>query len=93
MNLVIWVNRVAAAGSIRVGQVTGAAAWNENALTWNLQSAFGTAAPITVSAPESQFVTVDITTVFQAWQANSAANFGLVVDSPSGLIYLDSKER
>ena len=92
VNLVLYVNTLGAAGSIQVSPVTGA--WAEGTVTSATQPSVGTViGPISVTAG-NQFVSIDVTSLFQQWLATPGSNNGIVVD-PVGstvAVYLDSKE-
>ena len=90
VNLLLFVNRVGVTGSVKVSQATGA--WSESAITSANAPATG-AQIATLAAPAGQFLTIDVTTVFQAWLTTPASNFGFVVEGVgAAAIFIDSKE-
>ena len=90
-NLVLWVNRVGTAGTIKISQV--GSAWTETGLTSANAPASGTLIASPTITSGSTFVTVDLTSTFQSWLTTPASNLGIVVEgSGSTAIFLDSKE-
>lgn len=91
INLVLWVNRIGATGSIQVSEAGGA--WSESTVTFNSRPSAGVAiGPISTSTA-GQFVYIDVTASFQRWVANPALNQGFLLTAIGATdIFLDSKE-
>jgi hypothetical protein len=92
VNLVLWVNRVAAAGTLQLSEVSGA--WSEGTVTSNSSPGTGAVVGAVAAVAGGQFVTLDVTSTFQKWIAAPSLNQGFVVDAVGGstAVYLDGKE-
>jgi hypothetical protein len=86
----VYVNRVNTPGVVSVAPVSDA--WAEGAVTSQTVPARGTVAQVFAVTDEAQFVTVDVTSLVQAWIATPATNFGLALSATSADVALDSKE-
>jgi hypothetical protein len=87
-----FVNRVNAAGTVNVAQVTSA--WTESAITYaSIPSVNPTSAATFNASAAGQFVTVDITALVQSWITNPSTNYGIALSSSTANILLDSKEN
>jgi hypothetical protein len=91
--LVLYVDKVTAAGSVDIGLVT--TPWTESGVTFSTAPTVGT---VLGSAVVSQtgFIAVDITSTVASWITSPAANFGIAVSPSTGAlgtqVFLDSKE-
>lgn len=91
--LTLYANTVATPGAIDVVQVTSA--WTEAAITANTAPTLGS--PVAAAVPvatKDDYVTIDVTSVVQAWIGGTLANNGLaLVASTTGTsANFDSKE-
>lgn len=91
VNVVLWVNRIGTAGTIKVSQA--GAAWTESGIISTNAPATGVQIATPTISAGSSFVTVDVTSTFQGWLTTPASNFGIVVEGVgSTAVFLDSKE-
>jgi hypothetical protein len=96
-NLLLFVNRIGAAGQIEAQPVYSA--WTEASVTAATAPALGGLGS-GVSFPvgtAGQFVSVDLTALAKQWIANPAANFGIALApsaaAPGTVAFFDSKEN
>lgn len=96
-NLVVYVNRIGAAGAVELQTVN--AAWSEGAVTLNTApptSGAGSGITVPISAA-GQFIAVDVTNAVKAWITNPATNNGFALtpalSAPGTVVFLDSKEN
>ena len=87
----VFVNRVNTPGVITVSALK--AAWAENAVTAQTLPATGSAVEVFAVTDEGQFVTVDVTSLVQAWITAPANNFGMALTTSAADMVLDSKEN
>nr|WP_316639890.1 DNRLRE domain-containing protein [uncultured Roseateles sp.] len=96
-NLILYVNRVGAAGAIEVQTVNGG--WSEATVTAATMpptsgAGSGVTAPI---AAANQFVSVDLTALVKDWISNPGMNFGVALQAalgaPGTVAFFDSKEN
>ena len=91
--LTLWTNSVVTPGSFDVFPVT--TGWSEAGITANTAPSLGSivAAAIPV-ATKNDFVTVDVTTLVQAWISGSQSNNGiaLAANTTTTSVQFDSKE-
>lgn len=91
VNLVLWVNRVGAAGSILVSEAN--AAWSESAINSNAQPSAGVSVGSISASAGNQFVYLDVTSSFQRWIATPSSNQGFILSGAGATdVFLDSKE-
>lgn len=89
--LTIFVNQVGRPGTLDVAPVQSS--WSEPTVTHSTLPGIGLPIGAGVSVDlADQYYSFDVTAQVQEWLAAPATNFGLALTSPSGLIYLDSKE-
>ena len=92
VNLILFVNTVGTAGTLQVSQLTSA--WSEGTVTFSTEPTTGAVVGTIPVSAGSQFVSIDVTSLFQQWLTTPASNQGVVLD-PVGsavAVYLDSKE-
>lgn len=92
VNLILFVNTLGTSGSVQISPVTST--WSEGTITSATQPTNGpTVGTVAVSGGD-QFVTLDVTTLFQQWVTTPSSNQGLVLDpvGSSVAVYFDSKE-
>ena len=95
-SLVLYVNRIGAAGGIDV--TPAFSAWGEGTVTGVTAPVLGApiASGIAVGAA-NQFVNVDVTALVKQWVTSPAANFGLALSpalsAPGTVVFFDSKEN
>ena len=87
----LFVNRINTPGVITVSAV--GAAWNENAVTAQTLPVTGNAVEVFPVTDEGQYVTVDVTSLVQAWLTTPAKNFGLALSTSAADAVFDSKEN
>ncbi len=87
----LFVNRINTPGIITVSAV--GAAWNENAVTAQTLPVTGNAVEVFPVTDEGQYVTVDVTSLVQAWLTTPAKNFGLALSTLAADAVFDSKEN
>lgn len=87
----LFINRINTPGVITVSPV--GAAWNENAVTAQTLPITGNAVEVFPVTDEGQFVTVDVTSLVQAWLTAPAKNFGLALTASTADAVFDSKEN
>jgi hypothetical protein len=96
-NLILYVNRVGAAGAIELLGVNSA--WTEATVTAaNMPPTAGPGSGISLPiSTANQFVTVDLTQQVKDWISNPGANFGLLLapslSAPGTVVFFDSKEN
>jgi hypothetical protein len=92
VNLVLWVGRISAPGSLRVSEANGA--WDESTLTFNQKPVTGALVGVVATPAVAGFVTIDVTRSVLDWIENPALNWGFVIEgSPaSTTIYIESRE-
>ena len=95
-SLVLYVNRIGAAGGIDV--TPAFSLWGEGTVTGATAPVLG--APIASGIPVSvanQFVNVDVTALVKQWVTSPGANFGLALSpalsAPGTVVFFDSKEN
>lgn len=89
--LTIFVNQVGKGGTLDVAPVL--TAWSESTVTHLTLPGIGLPIGAGVSVElADDYYSYDVTAQVQDWVASPTTNFGLALTSPSGLIYLDSKE-
>ena len=94
--LTVFVNKVLVGGGLDFSQITSS--WTETAVTYagrpSTASAFAVNVPVSVSGV---YVTVDVTTLVQAWVHGTFPNDGIQISaalaSPGTQVILDSKEN
>lgn len=87
----VFVNRVNTPGVVTLSSVS--TAWNENAVTAQTLPPTGNALEVFPVTDENQYVTVDVTSLVQAWIATPSKNFGLALTAATADAVLDSKEN
>jgi hypothetical protein len=92
VNLILWVGRVATAGSVQVSEASGP--WDESSITWSTQPATGAVVGVAAANVSSQFIFIDVTSSVQKWLTSPGSNYGFVLDGVPAIaaVYLDSKE-
>lgn len=92
VNLILFVNTLGTAGNVQISPVTGT--WSEGTITSATQPTNGSAIGTAAVSGGDQFVTLDVTTLFQQWVTTPSSNQGLVLDpvGSSVAVYFDSKE-
>ncbi len=89
--LILWVNRVSAAGLMQVSEVAGA--WTEAAITSNAQPLLGNAVGALRASTGSQFIWIDVTSSVKKWLTTPAGNQGFALAGVGAtVVFLDSKE-
>ena len=89
--LTIFVNQVGKPGTVDVAPVESS--WSEPTVTHSTLPGIGLPIGAGVSVDlADEYYSFDVTAQVQDWVAAPTTNFGLALSSPSGLIYLDSKE-
>jgi len=91
--LVLFVNKLSAAGTINVAEATNVA-WTESTVTGlNAPSAGTSIATGVPVATGSSYISVDVTQAVKDWLGGAAANNGLVITGSGSLnVAFDSKE-
>jgi hypothetical protein len=89
--LIVFVNRVNAAGSVTVAPVT--ASWGEYSVTSATAPAAGSPLGNFSVSVAGQFVSVDVTNQVQAWLGTPASNNGFALNSATADVLFDSKEN
>ncbi len=87
----LFVNRITTPGVITVSAV--GASWNEGAVTAQTLPVTGNAVEVFAVTDEGQYVTVDVTSLVQAWLTTPAKNFGLALTASTADAVFDSKEN
>jgi hypothetical protein len=87
----LFVNRITTPGVMTVSAV--GASWNENAVTAQTLPVTGNAVEVFPVTDEGQYVTVDVTSLVQAWLTAPAKNFGLALTASTADAVFDSKEN
>jgi hypothetical protein len=89
--LTVFVNQVGKPGTLDVAPVQSA--WSEPTVTHSTLPGIGLPIGSGVSVNSAdEYVSFDVTVQVQDWVAAPNTNFGLALTSPSGLLYIDSKE-
>jgi hypothetical protein len=89
--LVLYVNRVDAAGTVSVQPVS--AGWSEMGVTFQTLPAMGSAVQTVNVTAAGAYVAVDLTAVVQGWVTSPGTNFGVGLTSAGGVMEFDSKEN
>ena len=95
--LTLWVNLLAAPGSVDVQPVSGT--WDEGSITATLASSLSLGATVGTAAVSAagKFVTVDVTSLVQDWVDGNVTNDGLALvanpGTPGVSVRFDSKEN
>ena len=89
--LTVFVNRVNASGAVSVAPATSAG--TEGGVTYATQPSAGAVFASFTPLQAGQYMTLDVTPLVQAWLANPASNDGLVLNSSTADVLLDSKEN
>jgi len=87
----LFCNRVDTAGQVSVSTVGGA--WGEYSVTYAGLPALGGVVQTVPVGSAGAYVTVDVTTVVQAWLRSPATNNGLALTATSAAVQFDSKEN
>lgn len=87
----LYCNRADTAGAVSVAPVLGA--WSEWGVTFNTLPSVGPSLGSVQVSAAGEFVTVDVTSLVQAWVAGSQANDGVELTSGDGVLQFDSKEN
>jgi len=87
----LYCNRVDTAGQVSVSTVGGA--WGEYSVTYAGLPALGGVVQAVPVGSAGAYVTVDVTTVVQAWLQSPATNNGLALTATSAAVQFDSKEN
>ena len=91
--LVLFVNKLGAAGSINVAEATNVA-WSETTVNGlNAPSASTSIASLVPVATGSEYISVDVTQAVNDWLSGAVNNHGLVITAAAGInVAFDSKE-
>ncbi len=87
----LFINRVNTAGTVSIAPVTSA--WSEYGVTYAAMPTTGTVVGTFTAVGAGQYVTLDVTSLVQAWLTAPANNNGLALTSAAANILLDSKEN
>jgi hypothetical protein len=75
-----------AAHPVQVDAAAALAAWTEGGVAWNSEPSIGSVAASDTIDGINQWVTLDLTTLVQAWLDGSSPNFGLRLVQPAEVI-------
>ncbi|MDR5728850.1 MAG: DNRLRE domain-containing protein [Terriglobia bacterium] len=89
--LLVFVNRVKAAGTVTVQPVTSS--WTESAVTYNSIPALSASIGSFSASAAGEYVAVDVTSQVQSWITLPSSDFGLALSASAANISLDSKEN
>jgi hypothetical protein len=89
--LTVFVNRVNTSGTVNLSPVTSA--WSEPGVTYATIPSIGGSVNSFTAAAAGQYVTLDVTSLVQAWVTTPATNFGFALTSTAANVLLDSKEN
>jgi hypothetical protein len=90
-NLVLYLSRFTTAGTIFVSPVAGP--WDEITVTYNNFPGRGAAATSFVVTQGATYITVDVTSLAQAWAGNGNTNYGVALWTSDASAIFDSKEN